>query len=201
MARNAAADSPADPPADPPAVPAFGYGLIVLITLFWGVNFPAMKITLGEITPWYYRSYCLLVGGIGLLAVTRAMGYRLAVPADQLRPLLITAVFNVTGWQLLTAYGLTMVEASKAIIVVYTMPVWAALLARVVLNEPITAARVAGLALGLSGIAVLGDIDFLALSATPLGVVLLLAAALCWAIATVCMKYFHWTMPVTQTVG
>ncbi len=50
-----------------PALPRSGYLLLAGITLFWGANWPAMKIVLGELPIWWFRSLCLLVGGIGLL--------------------------------------------------------------------------------------------------------------------------------------
>jgi len=48
--------------------------LLALLSLFWGLAWPAMKIVLGEIRPWTFRAICLAAGGAGLLALARAGG-------------------------------------------------------------------------------------------------------------------------------
>ncbi len=71
-----------------PALPRSGYLLLAGITLFWGANWPAMKIVLGELPVWWFRSLCLLVGGIGLLLIARLSRQRLSVPPNEAGPLL-----------------------------------------------------------------------------------------------------------------
>jgi drug/metabolite transporter (DMT)-like permease len=182
-------------------LPTVGFVLLGLLTLFWGINFPIMRVALGEITPWYFRVLCLSTGGLGLLAITRARGRRLGIPRRELGPLVLIALVNITGWQLLTAYALTMMEAGRAVIIAYTMPLWAILLARLMLGEPITLLRTAGLALGLGGLAVLGWPAVEAMEAAPWGALCMLGAALCWATGTILMKYFRWSMPTSELVG
>src|SRR4051794_39169319 len=88
--------------------------LLVLLTLFWGINFPAMKLALSQIPLWHFRLFCLVTGSIGLLAIARVQGLRLAVPRRALWPLLVCSVLNVVLWQVLSGIGLLYIEAGRA---------------------------------------------------------------------------------------
>ena len=56
--------------AAPTHLPLAGFALLAAVTLFWGANWPGMKIVLGEIGPWWFRTICLGVGGAALLAIS-----------------------------------------------------------------------------------------------------------------------------------
>jgi drug/metabolite transporter (DMT)-like permease len=187
--------------ASPTALPAAGFLLLAAITVFWGGNWPAMKIALTELPVWWFRSLCLLVGGGGLLVIARLSGNGLKVPRRELRPLLICAAFNVVGWQLCSAYGISLMAAGRAAIVAFTMPVWAALLSSLVLGEALTRNKIAGLLFGVGGLAVLIGPDLVILKTAPLGAFFMLLAAVSWAIGTVAIKRFSWTAPAASLVG
>jgi drug/metabolite transporter (DMT)-like permease len=112
-----------------------GLLLLALLSLFWGLGWPAMKVVLGEVRPWTFRTVCLLAGGSGLLALARMAGSGLKVPPEDLKPLLITALVNITGWHILSAHGIARMQAGRAAILAYTMPMWAILLSRLLLRE------------------------------------------------------------------
>jgi len=181
-----------DKPAPDSALPASGFLLLTALTFFWGGNWPAMKIVLGELAVWPFRTICLIGGGLGLLAIARFGGLPLTVPQRDLRPLLICTLFNVVGWHLCSAYGISLMQAGRASIIAFTMPLWAALLGHWVLGERITAAKIVGLALGLTGMAVLIGPDLQSLGAAPLGALFMLGAAVSWATGTVAVKRFTW---------
>ncbi len=183
------------------SLPAAGFVLLASLTLFWGVNWPAMKIVLAEIPVWSFRSLCLIVGGSVLLLIARLNGQRVRVPAAEMRPLLVCALFNVIGWHLFTGYGLTLIEAGRAAIIAFTMPLWAAALSYLILGEAFTRRKLLGLILGMAGLAVLIGPDLSAFGATPLGAGFMLAAALSWAMGTVAMKYYSWSIPVGVLAG
>ena len=175
-------------------LPPLGFMLLGGLTFFWGVNWPIMKIALGEIAPWPFRSLCLVVGGLALLGINLVGRKPVRVPAGELRPLLFCALFNVIGWHLCSAYALTLIEASRATIIAFTMPIWAALLGRLVLGEPLTGSKLLGLALGSAGLVVLIGPDLATLGAAPLGALFMLGGALSWAFGTVAMKRVPWTI-------
>jgi drug/metabolite transporter (DMT)-like permease len=175
--------------------------LLALLSLFWGLAWPAMKIVLGEIRPWTFRAICLAAGGAGLLALARAGGAALRVPAGDLTPLIVTSLINITGWHILSAYGLTLLHAGRAAIIAYSMPLWAILLSRLLLKERITSTRWWALVIGSTGLALLLGPDMQAVGAAPLGALMMLGAAVCWAAGTVLVKFFKWHMPGTLVMG
>ncbi len=190
----------------PPAVqserlPASGFVLLALVTLFWGANWPVMKIALAELPVWWFRALCVWAGAIGLLIIARAHGAPLTIMRSEVRPLLIVSFFAMLGWQICSAYGVTLMPAGRASITAFTMPVWASLLGAAVLDEPITGAKIAGLILGLAGLGVLMGEDVFVLGTAPLGVLFMLAASISWAIGTVLFKKYRWQTPVSTLVG
>jgi drug/metabolite transporter (DMT)-like permease len=180
---------------------AKGVLLLALLSLFWGLGWPAMKVVLGEVRPWTFRTVCLLAGGGGLLAVARLAGSRLKVPSEDLKPLLITAVVNITGWHVLSAHGIARMQAGRAAILAYTMPMWAILLSRLLLRERISAMRLWALAFGFGGLFLLLWPDLRAVEAAPAGALFMLGAAFCWAAGTVLIKFFRWHMRATLVMG
>jgi drug/metabolite transporter (DMT)-like permease len=175
--------------------------LLALLSLFWGLAWPAMKIVLGEIRPWTFRAICLAAGGAGLLALARAGGAALRVPARDLKPLVITSLINITGWHILSAYGISMLHAGRAAIIAYTMPLWAILLSRLLLKEQITSGRLWALCVGSTGLALLLAPDLQAVGAAPIGALMMVGAAVCWGAGTVLVKFFKWHMPGTLVMG
>jgi drug/metabolite transporter (DMT)-like permease len=189
--------------ASPPAAGSSLKGLVLLalLSLFWGLGWPAMKVCLAEIRPWTFRAICLMAAGSGLLALAYSGGKRLRVPAEDLVPLVVTSIINITGWHILSAHGIAAMQASRAAIVAYTMPLWAIMLSRLLLKESITTTRLWALAVGFSGLVLLLGPDFHRVSAAPAGVIYMLGAAFCWAAGTVLVKFFHWHMPAALVMG
>lgn len=202
VAKLAAAPTPARPAAGAPEIGQMaGLALLMAITFLWGINWPAMKTAVGDIPPWTFRVICLAIGGLGMLAIAWAGGLRFRIPRGELRPLLVTALFNITIWHICSAAGLTHISASRASIIAFTMPLWATLLAVFLLGERVTWRSAVGLALGIAGLAALAVPDAAALIAEPLGFLFMLAAAMSWAVGTVLAKYFRFTMPVSVFTG
>lgn len=185
----------------PGALPRDGLLLLAAITLFWGLNWPAMKLAVAEVPVWTFRTICLVVGGAGLLMIGRLSGQSLRIPRQELRPLLLTAFFNITGWHLCSAFGLLYMSAGRASILGLTMPLWATLLAIPLLGERLTRTTVIGLALGLAGLGALILPDWREIAAQPVGVMFMLGAAVFWAAGTVSFKYFRWTIPLSALTG
>ena len=165
------------------------------LTLAWGFNWTAMKVALSEVAPWTFRSLCLGLGSAVLFAVLRAGGQSLAIPKGQRARLAMLAFFNITCWNLLIAFGMTMIPSGRAAILAYMMPVWAIPLSVWLLGERITGAKLAGLAFGLAGLALLLGEGIATLGSAPLGSLLVLGASLTWALGSVLQKRYPVGMP------
>jgi drug/metabolite transporter (DMT)-like permease len=192
---------PANTPAADENNAATGIILLVLITIFWGVNWPAIKLSVNEVPVWAFRTICLVAGATGLFAIAAAAKLPLRIPRQDLRPLLIAALGNITGWHLFSALGVTMMQPGRASILAFTMPLWAAPIAAIWLKEKIDGLRLIGLAIGMAGLAVLVVPDWENLSAAPLGPIFMLLAAISWAFGTVALKTHRYGMPTTTLVA
>ncbi len=185
-------------PARAPGRPLAGYLLVAALTLFWGLNWPSMKVALQEVPVWPFRALCCGFAGIGMLLVARIGGHRLIPGRGELLPLAVCSAGNVTAWHLFTAYGLLEIGAGRASIIAFTMPLWLALLTILVLREPPSGRQLLALVLGLAGLAALTLPDLARLRAAPLGVLYILGAAIAWAIGTIVLKRTRWSMPTVS---
>lgn len=160
-----------------------------------------MKIALSQVPVWWFRSACVLAGGIGLLSISAIGGAQLLPRRRQVPALITCALFAIVGWHLLTGYGLTHMPAGRASIISNTMPVWAALFATFLLSERLTGYKMAGLGLGLIGLAVLIGPDLAAVRTAPVGAMFMVGAAMSWAMGTVLFKRTAWSTNVGVTAG
>lgn len=171
--------------------------LTALLTLGWGLNWPMMKLTLADMPVWTFRGLCIVSGTIGLFVIARASGQQTRVPAGQWPRLAVTAIANVTMWNVLIGYGLTLLPSGRSAILAYTMPLWTVLLSRFVLDEKLTSRRILGVSLGMAGMALLIGDEFAALQAAPVGAALVLGAAFSWAVGTVLMRRYPTNLSTT----
>ena len=169
--------------------------LVVVLALGWGVNWPVMKFVVTEIPVLHFRVICLAGGALGLFALAQLSGQRLAIPAGQWPRIIAIALFNTVAWNLFTGYAITMLPAGRASILGFTMPLWSVPLSMWLLHERPSRRRLAGLGAGLAGLALLVWDEATRLHGAPLGVALMLGAALCWAIGTLMIKLYPVDLP------
>ena len=181
--------------AEPDRLPSRLWWVLAGLTFAWGFNWTAMKVALSEISPWTFRSLCLGLGAAVLFSVLRAGSQPLAVPRGEWARLALLAFLNITCWNMLVAFGMTMIPSGRAAILAYTMPALAVPLSVWLLGERITAARALGLALGLAALVLLLADSFADLGSAPLGSTLVLGAAASWALGAVLQKRYPMSMP------
>ena len=182
-------------------LPRQGLLLLAALSLFWGANWPIMKMVLSEVPPLYFRSVCLLLGGVGMLALARVSGMSLKVPAGQWNRVLWLAVFNIAGWNALVIIGVSLLPSGRAALLGYTMPLWSVMLSIWFLGERLTGRVVLGLLLGLAGIVVLMGGSLEGMLQAPVGVVCMILGAWSWAIGVVLFKRLPVAMPTSSLTG
>lgn len=162
--------------------------MLVALSLAWGLTWPAMKIALSEIPPFSMR---LGTSGIATatlfvlaLAQRRDIRIRNAITGVHLA---ISGCLNVACFTVLTAFAQIATTTSRVAVLTYSMPIWAALFARIVLGERLTPVRGLALLLCVGGLAVL--IQPLIRSNDLIGIVLALTTAVSWAAGTVYLKW------------
>lgn len=166
-----------------------GLALLLVTACSWGLNWPVMKFLLGELPPFTMRT---VSGVCGLaFAIALALGRResFRVPRDQWPNLILFATLNYGVFGIFTALSLLWLKASEAVVITYTLPVWAGLLAWPMLGERPTLHRVLGMILALGGIAALVGVDEVRLDSTVLpGILCGFLAAMLFGLGTVVAK-------------
>ncbi len=163
---------------------------IWICALFWGLNWPAVRIALDGFSPWTLRAAGLSLGAMLLMALAVALSRSLVVPAGHRGALVISAALNVAGFNIFIVFAQLAMPSSRAAILTFTMPMWAALFAALFAGERIDRIRGMALALGAAGLCLLARPYWPALASgtIPLGLVYVLGAAILWAAGTVYAK-------------
>jgi drug/metabolite transporter (DMT)-like permease len=98
-------------------------------------------------------------------------------------------------------FGVYFMGAGRTSVLVYTMPIWAALFARWLLGEAITPRRALALVLGAVAVAVLLGQGLTQVRNAPLGAALTLLAAASFGFGTVWIKRTAWPLDLTVLAG
>jgi drug/metabolite transporter (DMT)-like permease len=195
-----AVSAPAGSPAERYALPARLLWLLAGMTLGWGLSWPIMKIVLSELEPLRFRALTV-ASGLTLLVIAAVQRQPLRVPPGQWPRLALVSLFNITGWGICAMYGLQLMPSGRAVIVTYTMPLWAIVIGSLFAREAITARQAIGLALGMMGMLLLVSGELHRMQTAPLGIAYLVAAAVSWAIATVMMRHWPVSLPGAALTG
>jgi drug/metabolite transporter (DMT)-like permease len=177
-------------------VPASGLFLVAILTLVWGCNWPVLKLGVTELAPLTFRGATLPFAALGLLLAARLSGDSIRIPREHWGKVLALALFNIAAWNGLILFGVQQMPAGRSAILAYTMPVWTVLFGMALLHEPLSMRKIIGLVLGMLGMAVLLGEDVRHITGSPMGTLLILAAAISWAFGTVLLR--RWKPPVPQ---
>ena len=180
--------------------PLRGVALLLAIGLFWGVNWPILKVSMEVIPVFTFRAIAVFGGSLCLFVVCRYLGYSLRIPLNHWLPLILVTVL-IFGFQVLSGYGVLNTGSGRAAVMAYTMPVWAIPLGALLLSERITWLKLLALLLGLGGMALLLFSDMGTLGSAPIGMILMLVTAVLWALATIVQKKVQWVVPTIVLVA
>jgi drug/metabolite transporter (DMT)-like permease len=161
------------------------YVKLVLMAVFWSGVFPAVNIVLksmGLFTSVFLR---FSIAAVILLLLLRLREQRLPrLSPREFVMVLVLGVLGISVYNCLFSYGLTLVEASRAALIVPTNPAFTALFAAILLKERLGAVRATGVALSVLGaLWVLARGDFQTLSSFEFGVgeAVLVACIFMWS--------------------
>ena len=79
--------------------------LVIALGVFWGLNWPSVKVLLKELPPWTLRSLGLGFGTIGLAALAIAMEQSLRPRREELMQLIVAGLLSILGFNMLPAFG------------------------------------------------------------------------------------------------
>lgn len=162
------------------------------LVVFWGSAFAVVKVGLDHSPPVLFAGLRSLIGGLAMVLVAILWGGDPNLRRDWPVFSLLT-LFNVVLFIGLQTYAIMYLPSGSAAVLVYLQPILVGLLAWPILGETLTAAKVAGLLLGFSGIVAVsaGSFSGAADALSPSGVILGAASALCWALGTVLFKRYE----------
>ncbi len=171
-------------------------GLLALLTLMWGVNWPMMKFSLREHSPLYFRAITMSGGALCLLAWFLWRGVTMRPSAREAAQLLWLALPNIVGWHLFSILGLRELASGRAAILGFTMPIWTVLVAALIAHSRLGPRVWLSLVCAAAAVALLSAQEMAALAGRPQGVVWMQLAALSWAVGTVLMRRSTLALPV-----
>jgi drug/metabolite transporter (DMT)-like permease len=174
---------------------------VLVLTLVWGCNWPVLKLGVSEIAPLTFRALTLPFAALGMLAVSKLSGSSIRIPRPLWGKLALLALFNITGWNGLVLFGLQQLPAGRSAILAYTMPIWGVLFSLVLVHEPLSKRKVAGMAFGMAGMALLLGDDIRHVQRTPQAALLILGAAMAWAMGTVLLRKLKPPIPQNTLSG
>lgn len=163
-----------------------GFICLGVTAVGWALNWPLMKILLQDWPPLFARGLAGVLASLILGAVALSRRQPLAVPRDIIPRLLFASFTNVFAWMGFSTVAMKFVTVSEGALIIYTMPIWAMLLAWPVLHMRPTVRDMLGLALGLAGVALLlGANGFSFDTGKLVGIALSLTSAVLFALGNV----------------
>jgi len=167
-----------------PGIPRQALAAYLAVCVVWGTTFLAIKIGLRWLPPLSLGGAQCAVAGVLLLGYLAARGALVLSRRDVLRCVVAGALFFPLGNGMVFA-GTDRVPSGLAAVLVATIPLFTAVIGWTTrfLSRP-GPGQLAGLALGLGGVAWLSD-PRLPGGLDPAGVLLLLAGSACWGVGSI----------------
>lgn len=153
---------------------------VVALGALWGASFLFMRVASPEFNPIPLADLRVIIGGLLLLAVALPAGIRLDF-RSRWRQYLVLGTMNTAVPYTMISAAATQLPASLSSILIATTPVFAAIVGWLWLSDPLTGQQVAGVVLGLAGVALLVGWTPLDLSVPViLSIAGVIGAALCY---------------------
>ena len=167
---------------------------MLAVAVIWGLNMPIMKFALGRIDPFVFNAVRLLISGLVLAVIIRWQRSPLLDSADsakplfrQLIPICAFAFFAGFAYQILFLIGMDRTTAGNTALIMSAIPMWTAIMARVLIKEQLHPWAWVGLTIALAGtmVVTLAVMPASESHAPLVGNLVVGLAALCWSFGTV----------------
>ncbi len=181
-------------PEEPAGRPRIVYVYLAIVVVSWAGNWPLMKLALADAPPLPFV-LLRLVGTLALMApILIALRAPLLPVAGERFGLFVVGQLQIAGFLVFSIIGLAIVPAGRAIVLAYTMALWAIPIEWWLGIEGLRRFQLAGAVVGFAGLFLFmnpglvdwGDPRVLAGNAT------LLLAAICWAGGSILYRRRVW---------
>ena len=176
------------------ARPRIVYLYLAIVVVTWAGNWPLMKLALADAPPLAF----VLLRLVGTLAVMAPILLALRAPllpvAGERLGLFLVGQLQIAGFFIFSIVGLSIVPAGRAIVLAFTMPLWAIPIELWFRMERLGRFQIAGTAIGFAGLFLFmnpGLVDWRDAHVLG-GNAMLLLAAICWAGGSILYRRRVW---------
>jgi drug/metabolite transporter (DMT)-like permease len=177
-----------------PRTPPVAILYLGAIILTWAGNWPLMKLALTQVPPFLFV-LMRLAGSLMLIAPALIAARQRLMPVRGERlPLFWVGQLQVTGFLVCSIIGLAIMPAGRAIVLAYTMPLWAIPIGLWLWPEPQGRNQLYGAAIGFAGLVLFMNPALLDWrnGKVVAGNALLLLAAILWAAGSCYYRRRSW---------
>jgi drug/metabolite transporter (DMT)-like permease len=176
------------------SISATTYLYLAIIIASWAANWPLMRLALDHMRPLVFGTL-RLAGSVALMGPALALSGRPLLPLRHERMgLFWVGQCQITLWVVFGVTGLAIVPPGRAIVLAYTMPLWAFPIGLWLVRERLSPMKLFGGAVGISGLVIFmnpGLVDWRDPREVA-GNLCLLAAAICWALGSCLYRRRVW---------
>jgi drug/metabolite transporter (DMT)-like permease len=175
-------------PAGPGSQLAVG-GLFAALVLAWGFNYLVVRAGLTASPPLWLAAYRAGLGALGVLAYLALRRRPATLDRRGRRDALLLGLPNTAAFFGLWFVAATSLPPGETAVIVYTFPLWVAILAGPILGEGLHAQGAVALVAGFTGVALIARVWTLEVDApVALPVLALLGGSISWALGTVLIQ-------------
>ena len=167
--------------------------ILLFLAVIWGGAFFFIGVAVRHVPPLTYVLLRLTIGAAGLWAYVALRGVRISLPRQVWGSIVLLALLNNALPFALFGWSQTHIASGLASILNATTPIWGVIVAHVLTkDERMTPPKVAGVALGFGGVAVMiGPSLLSSLGSSALAELACVAASLSYALAAVWARRFR----------
>ncbi len=181
------------------------WGILLFLAVIWGGAFMFIGVAVQHVEPLTYVWLRLTIAAGAMWLFLKLSGGRLGLPREVWGSILLLALLNNALPFTLFGWGQTHIASGLASILNATTPIWGVLVAHLFTDdERMTPRKVAGVALGFGGVAVMIGPTLLAnVGSDALAQLACIAASLSYAVAAVWARRFRrmGIAPMSVTTG
>jgi drug/metabolite transporter (DMT)-like permease len=176
--------------------------LLVLLSVLWGTTYFFIAVANPEVPP-----FTLVLGRVGVAALALVplvflFGLRLPATAAGWWPYIVQAVINNVIPFTLMVYGQLRIASGLAAVLNATTPLFTLVVLRLFAGEALTASKIAGVLLGVAGVAILVGPEALHSNASSvIGMLCILGAAFSYAVSALWMRRLRHIPPLVSSAA
>jgi drug/metabolite transporter (DMT)-like permease len=176
--------------------------LFAVAIVTWGLNWTVTKTLVHSVSPLWTTAIRSAIATAALFVLLLARGDLILPRRGDVPVILSVALLHMGAFSAFVAFGIQFVPVGRSIVLGYSTPLWVAPAAWLFLSEPLSRSRLAGVGLGLAGLATLFNplaFDWSDRNAL-IGNGLILLAAVCWAANILYVRAHTWISSPFQLV-